>query len=139
MLGRLDALQNALHRIRLERPWPEPLQLRGRAWQNDDDGIARAKDQSRRRAGQPERDGALWQRRLLADARLEVRVRALQPYGHRARDLADPRLQLVVDVQRQPGRARDELHGAVVVRRAESARDDAEIRLERHVERGLQL
>ena len=139
VLGRLGVRENALHRVGLERARPEPLQLRRRARQDDHDGVPRAEHEARRRAREPERDRALGQRRLLAHARLEVRVRPLQPLRDRTRDLADLGPQRLVDVQRQAGGARDELHGAVVVRRAEAARDDAEVRLQPYVERGLEL
>ena len=115
------------------------MQLRRRARQDDHDGVPRAEDEARRRAREAERDRALGQRRLLAHPRFEVRVRSLQPGRDRTRDLADVGPQHLVHVQREAGGARDELHGAIVVRRPESARNDAEVRLQTDVERGLEL
>jgi hypothetical protein len=78
-------------------------------------------------------------RRLLADAPLEVRVRALQPLGEPAGDPLDLGAQLLVDPQRQPGSPSDELHRPVVVGRAESAGDDAQVGAQPFRERGLEL
>ena len=82
----------------------------------------------RRRPGEPERVRALRNRRLLADARSRSR-RTAGPSRSRepARDLADLRVQSVVEPKPHSRRARDELDGAVVVRRAEPTRDDAEV------------
>src|SRR5262249_44465479 len=91
------------------------------------------------RAGEPERERAFGQRRLLPDARGEVGVRAAEPVGDRARDGLDRRFELVVDGQRPPRDTGHELDRAVVVRRTEPARDETEIGRERLAERGLEV
>src|SRR5207244_5389132 len=61
------------------------------------------------------------------------------PLREAAGDPADLTLELVVDPKRKLRGAREHLDRAVVVRRSESARDDAEIRLEPLAQGGLQL
>ena len=78
-----------------------------------------------RRAGEPERDRALGQRRLLATPA------AKSAYGRRSRSATMRETRSISPRARRRGRARpasdarDELDRAVVVRRAEAARDDA--------------
>ena len=137
--GRPGAREQAPHRLRLERIRPEPLQLRGRPREDDDDRALVLEDQARRRARQAERDRALRHGRLLADALVEVRVRAAQPLGDRARDAVDLRQERLVDAQRPPRRRRDELDRPVVVRRPEPAGGDEQVRVEPGRERRAQL
>ena len=75
----------------------------------------------------PADDRALGHRRLLAHAVGEVRVRPLQPLGDRPRARLDLRLELRVDDERPPGRAREQLDRPVVVGRPEAARDDEQV------------
>src|SRR5581483_12446511 len=77
--------------------------------------------------GEPDRDRALRDRRLLAHARPEVRVRAAQPLGDGARDRLDLALEPLVDDERAAGGGGDELDRAVVVRRAEAAGDEQQV------------
>ena len=57
-----------------------------------------------------------------------------------ARDALDLRLELLVDAQRRARDPCDELDGAVVVRRPEPARDEADVRLALAVaQRGLEI
>ena len=58
---------------------------------------------------------------------LEVDVGPPEPLGERAGDAADLRVQLLVEPKTDACGASDELDGAVVVRRAEPAGDDAEV------------
>ena len=111
---------------------PQPLQLARRA-------RAARRRRTRRRSStrpgavpaSPIDDRALGKRRLLADARGEVGVRPAEPLGDRARDT--PRSGARARRRRRSagaGDAGDELDRAVVVRRPEPARDEAEIGLE---------
>ena len=59
--------------------------------------------------------------------------------GDHARDLLDLRLQVRVDVQRAARRLRDELDRAIVVRRAETSRNEADVGLNSLPERLLEL
>ena len=122
--------EHAPHRLGLERARPEPLQLRGRPGQDDDGGLAGLR---RTRPGavpaSPSDTAPSGSVACFAHARLEVRVRALAAaLRRRARSARSRASQPLVDVQRQPRGARDELDRAVVVRRPEAARDDAEVR-----------
>ena len=63
----------------------------------------------------------------LLHAGFEVDVGTPEPLGERAGDAADLRVQLLVEPQPDARGSRDELDGAVVVRRAEAAGDDAEV------------
>ena len=92
-----------------------------------------------RRSGEPERDRAFGKRRLLAHAGRELRVRAAEPLGDWARDRSDLALERLVEDERAARDARDELDRAVVVRRAETARDEAEIGLEALRECALEI
>ena len=96
-------------------------------------------EQPRRGAGQAERDGAVGNRRLLRHAGLEVRVRALQALCGGTRDRFDLALQRLVHVQADAERTRDQLHRAVVVRRAEAARDEAGVGGQRLPQRRFEL
>ena len=82
---------------------------------------------------------ALGQGRLLADAGREVRVRPPQALGDHPRDRLDLALEPLVDDELLPGHARDHLDRSVVVRRAEAAGDEAEVRLEPLPERLLEI
>src|SRR5262249_32763364 len=127
------------HRLRLERARPEPSELAWRTRQDDDDARSGVEDDPGSRAGEPERERAFGQRRLLPDARGAVGVRAAEPAGERARAALDRGFELVVDGQRPPRDTGHELDRAVVVRRTEPARDETEIGRERLAERGLEV
>jgi hypothetical protein len=58
----------------------------------------RLEHEARRRAREAEVDGAVRDRRLLADPGLEVRVRAAEAFGEAARDRSD----LIVEVLVHP-------------------------------------
>ena len=125
--GRTRTTQDATHRLRLQCAPPQALQLGRRPGQHDDDGLAAVEDETRRRPGEPEREGAIGNRCLLAHAGLEVDVGPPQPLGEGPRDRADLVVQPVVEFQPHAGRAGDELDRAVVVRRPEPARDHAQV------------
>src|SRR5439155_10270805 len=95
--------------------------------------------EARRSACEAERDRSFRQRRLLRHAGLEIRVRSPHPLREATGDPADLALELLVDPKRKPRGAREQLDRAVVVRRPEAARDDAEVRLEAPAKRGLEL
>ena len=78
-------------------------------------------------------------RRLLRHARREVRVRPPEPLRDRARDRLDLPLERLVDDELEPRRTRDELHGSVVVGRAEPAGDEARVGLQTLAQHGLEL
>ena len=137
--GFTRAREHRPHRLRLERPRPEPLQLARRPGQHDDRATLGLEHERRRRAGDPDDERALRQRRLLAHARCEVGVRPSEPLGDRAGDRLDLRLEPLVDDELATRRTRDELDGPVVVGRPEAARDAAEIGLEPLAQRCLEL
>src|SRR5205807_1978408 len=89
--------------------------------------------------GQTERRRARGQRGLLADTCLEVGVRPPQPLRDPPGDVADLALERLVDDELAAGRPREELDRPVVMRRAEPARDDAEIGSQPFAEGSLQL
>jgi hypothetical protein len=125
--GRGAAAENLPHLRCLERLRPQALQL-GRGLREDHDGHAVCgDDEPGRRSGEPEHDRPVGHARLLAHALRELRVRAAQPLRDHARDLLDPPLELVVHPELAPGDARDRLHRAVVVGRAEPAGGDDEV------------
>ena len=132
--------QKLPNRLARERVRPEPLQLGRRSGQDDDDASVRsAEDEARRGSGEADRGGRNGTRRLLPHARLEVGVRPPQSLGDRARDGADLLLELLVDDELEPGRARDHLDGAVVVRRAEPTGDEARVGFQAFSERRFEL
>jgi hypothetical protein len=139
MVGRRRLLDDVPDSLGLERAWPQALELRGRAGQDDHRRFTRPENEARRGASHAERHRALRQCRLLAHALLEIAIRPPQPCGDGARDHLDLHPELLVDVQRQTRGAGDQLDGAVVVRRPEPAGHDAEISLQPDVERGLEL
>jgi hypothetical protein len=79
--------------------------------------------QHKRRRGtrNADRERPFRQRRLLAHAGLEVRVRPAQALRDGPRHRFDLRLELFVDAQRTSGHASEELYRAIVVRRPEPA------------------
>ena len=93
------------------------------------DAAVRRVDESWCRARDPDHDRALGHGRLLRDSGRELRVGAPQPLGDRSRDALDVRHEVGVDAQRRSRHTRDELDGAVVVGRAEPARDEADVSL----------
>ena len=137
--GRPRAAEHAPHRLGLERAGPEPPELARRARENDRDGVAGLEDEARRRSGETERQRALGDRRLLAHPGLEIDVRTPQPLGEAARDRLDLPEQVLVDPQADPRRARHDLDGAVVMRRAKPSGHDAEFGLQPLGDRRLQF
>ena len=127
------------HRLGLERARPEPLELGRRAGQDDNRCPAHLEHESRRGAGEPERDCACGKCRLLADAVLEVGVRPPQALGDRARDGADLGVKPLVEHKAAARSLRDQLDGTVVVRRPKTARDQTQVRLQACPQRGLEL
>jgi hypothetical protein len=119
--------EHAPNGLRLEGTWPQTLQLRRRPGQEHDYGLARLQHEPGRRPGETKGHGPFRERRLLAHARLEVRIRAPQALGKGSRDALDLGLEALVDAQRKACRARDELDRPVVVGGPQAARDDAEV------------
>ena len=138
-LRRLRAREHALDRLGRERAGPQPAQLGRRARQHDEDAAARVEDTSGRRAGEAERDGALGQRGLLLDARLEVGVRSAQPLRDPARNRLDLPLETWIADELAARHERDQLDRPVVVSRPEAAGDDAEVGRRALPQRRLQL
>ena len=85
------------------------------------------------------RDGRDRTRRLLRHPGREVAIRPAQPLRDRARDRLDLPLERLVDDELEPRRAREKLHGAVVVRRAEAAGDEARVGLQTLAQHRLEL
>ena len=110
------AREDSAHGLRLERERPQPPQLAGGAGENDGDSACGLEHKRRCGAGDPDNERTLRDRRLLAHAVLEVRVRPPQTLGDHARDALDLRLEPCVLHEPDAGRARDQLDGAVVVR-----------------------
>src|SRR3954447_13094438 len=138
-LGHGCPLEDPPHRFGFERRAPEPLQLGRRPGQHHGHAAARVQDESRRGAGDSDHARALDERRLLAHALGEVAIGPAQPFGNCTRHALDLTLQLGIDDELAPGRAREQLHGAVVVRRPETARDEAELGLQALTERRFEL
>ena len=132
-------LQDPAHDVGLERARPQPAELARRPGQHHHRARAHLEDEPRRSPREPERHRPLGQGRLLADARLELGVRPAQALRHHPRDRAYLLLEPLVDAQLPPGGPGDHLHRAVVVRRAETAGDEAEIGLEPFPERPLEI
>src|SRR5207253_10724580 len=82
---------------------------------------------------------ALGESRLLPHPGLEVGVRTAHALGEPPRDVADLTMEVVVEPELEPSRTRHELDRAIVVRRAEPSRHDAEIGAEAVSQRILQL
>ncbi len=138
--GRLGAREQRAERVRLERGRPEAAQLRRRPRQDHRDASAILREQQPRcGAGEAEHERAVRDRRLLRDAGGEVGVVPLQPLRRRARHGLDLPLELLVDVETEAERLRDHLDGAIVVRRAETARDEARVGGQTLAERRLEL
>ena len=117
--GFTRAREHVAHRLRLERARPEPLQLARRPGQHDDRAALGLEHERRRRAGDPDDQRALRQRRLLAHALGEVGVRPLEPLGDRPGDRLDLRLQ---PLRRRRARARPHARRARPSGRRASAR-----------------
>jgi len=109
-----------------------------RAWKHHD-GARALEHEAGSGAGKAERLRARGQRRLLAHTRLEVGIRPPQALGDPPRDVLDLFLQRRVEDELPACDPRDELDRAIVVRRAEPARDEAEVRLQPFAERRFQL
>jgi hypothetical protein len=130
-------------RLGLEHARPQLLELARRAGKRDRGAVAERQHDRRSRPDEPDPLRAGRQRRLLADARLEVGVRPPEALGDAARALLDRREERLVDDEPDPGGTREQLDGPVVVRGTESAGDDeqlvAEPLLERREEVGFQV
>ena len=124
-------VEHPAHRLGLERPRPQPLELARRPRQDDDDARPRVEDEPGAVPARPERDRALRKRRLLADAGREVaRTAGRAARRSRARSPRSRCSSASSTTSGRAGDARDELDRAVVVRRPEPAGDEAEIGLE---------
>jgi hypothetical protein len=139
MRPRRGTRENALDCVRVERPRPEPLELSRRPGKDDDDGVVEIEHQARRRSCQPERHRSLRPRRLFSNAGGEVGVRPSESVGEPPRDGSDLLLETLVEDERATRDAGDELDGAVVVRRAEPAGHETEIRREGIPKRALEI
>ena len=138
-LGWVAAFQNPPDRLVLEGRPPEPAQLRWRAGQDDGHRPVRLDDEPRRRACDPDHSAARGHRRLLPHACLELRVGTLEPLRDPPRDVLDLPLELRVDERLEPRGASQELDGAVVVGRAEPARDHEQVGGQALPDRAFQL
>ncbi len=132
-------LQHALHGLALDSTRPEPLQLTRRPGQDDDRRPPRCRARARAPCRRHRGHAPLGHRRLLRHARREVGIRPAEPFRDRARERLDVLLELGVDDERPPGDPRDELDRAVVVRRPEAPRDEADVGLQALAERGLEI
>ena len=131
--------EDGLHRRACDGRGPQPAELARRPREHDEHAAVRGDDEARSRPGDADHVGAVGDRRLLRHARCEVGVRPAESLGDRARHRLDLRLELAVDPERRAGDARDELDRPVVVRRAEPARDEADVRLAPGSERSLEV
>ena len=123
-----SALQYLPNRRSLECARPQALKLARRTWQHHDHGrSAGIEHEPGRRSRQPQGDRAFRERRLLGHARSELGVRPAHTLGEHPRNRLDLLLQAGVHDERPPCDLRDHLHRSVVMRRAEPARDEAEI------------
>ena len=101
---------------------PEPPELGRRAGKRDRQTASVVLEENRRRGpGEPERDAALRERRLLADSGHEVAEGSLEALGDTAGKRLDLGSELLVERERTSGGGRQELDGAVVVGRAQPA------------------
>ena len=129
-LRRMCGDEEPLHRFVLHDAFPEPAELIRRPRERNRYPPTMLEEDSRRRAGEAQGNASGRKRRLLPNARLEVGVRHAQPVGDRAGDGLDLGVQTLVDLELPPCLPGEELDGPVVMRRAESSGDDAEVRLE---------
>ena len=118
-----------MHQLGCEGAGPELLQLARRARKHDGDAAVCLEDEGRRGPGDADDEGALRQRRLLADPGQVLDARAAGDLGR----------QILVDVQLGAGGACEQLDRAVVVRRAEAAGADEQVVPEAVAERRLEL
>ena len=133
-------LQQLPHRLAGQRVRPEPPQLARRAGQDDHDAARRRpEDESRSRAREADGDRRSRPCRLLRHTGREVPVRPPQALRNRAGDRLDLLLERLVHDELEPGCARDQLHRAIVVRRPETAGDEARVRLQPLTEGSLEL
>ncbi len=120
-------VEHATNRFRLERSRPQPLQLGRRSREHDDRRPARLDDEAGRRTCKPEDVCALGNGRLFRHPLREVCVRTLHPLSGEPRDTLDLSLELLVGPKWPARHLRDDLDGAVVVRRPETPRTGNEI------------
>ena len=133
------ACEQPPHRLRLEHPRPEGLQLPWRPRERDRNRPDRIEDERRRRADETDDDRAFRDRRLLAHAVLEVGVGTIQARGDAAGDLFDLSRELLVGAHADARGACEELDGAVVVRRPQPTRDDEQLAVEPIAQRALEI
>ncbi len=138
-LGDGRPVEQPPQRLRLEHARPELLELPRRARQGDRRARARLEHDRRGRTDEADPGRPVGQRRLLADAILEVGIRTVQARRDAARELLDRRLELRVDPKPDPRRARQQLDRAVVVRRPETAGDAQQVVGEALVQRRLEV
>ena len=111
-----------LHSRMCEGVRPESLELGRRAGKGDRQTASVELEENRRRGpGEPERDAAFRERRLLADSGQEVPEGSLEAFGDTARKRLDLGRELLVAAERTSGGGRQELGGTVVVGRAQPA------------------
>jgi hypothetical protein len=115
------------------------VELSRRAWEDHDDAPVEVENESGCGSGEAEGDRALGTRRLLAHSRREVLVGTAQALRDHPRDRADLLLELDVEHERAPCDLRHQFDGTVVVRRSETARHEAEVRLESLAEGMLEV
>ena len=137
--GRRRAREHGLHGLAGDGRRPEPAQLAGRAGHHDVDAALTRDDEPGSGARDPDDDGSLGHRRLLRHPGREVAVRPAEPFRDPARDPLDRALELRIDAERGSGDPCDELDGAVVVRRAEPAGDEADVGVLRGTKRRLEV
>ncbi len=133
----LRAGKQPLQPVGLEHAPPEPAQLVGRPGQGDGEPLVALEQHGGRGAGETEGDRPVREGRLLADAFGEVRVRSAEPLGDCAGDLLDLPDEVAVNTQLPAGGAGECLDRAVVVGRAEAAREHAQLRLQSFAHRPL--
>ena len=121
VVGPASRLQHPLDRHGLECPRPQPLELSRRPGQHDHDAGAHLEHEARSGAGQPQRLGAFRDRRLLANAGLELLVRAAKPLREPANDPADLALERRIEDELAAGNPGQRLHGPVVMSRPQPA------------------
>ncbi len=131
--------QHPPERLGCDGSRPQTPQLPRWAGQHDDDASAGVQNDAGRRARKTERDRPLGQSCLLENAVREIRIGAAHTLGEAPRDLLDLAREGGVDAEGPPRDASDELDRPIVMGRSEAARDEADVRLERLAQRGLEL
>jgi hypothetical protein len=139
-VGRVTCAREDFLELRaLECAAPNSLELSRRAWKRDRERSPGLEDDARRRPRQAERASSLRERRLLADAGLELLIRAPEALGEPSHHRLDLPLELRVDGEVTAGSASKQLDRAVVVRRSEPAGGDDQVEGESVAKRCLKL